>query len=313
MQVQQPDKADPGFIVMATYTSGGFGQNPMALIFDNDADLVWGAQSSLADSTRARMSYDGKWMAIISSNNMGNAGGIDLFSMDGDASKNKKFNENAAAHDLTPNEDNKFAFMEYVPGQAGMAYTTGCAKVKEIDLDGNTSLIYDTAEVWGSNCHGNALRYSADDGLYSVSDYEHNEIAVFDKSGNLQWVTQNNGTWNKQHGHQLLAGNKILIFNNGGDFSNPNLQSTALEFSYDGSGNLTKSWEYTSSGLGTPTLGDIQRLPNGNTLVAYSNKAIVHEVDPSGGLVRSWDFGQTAFGYIVWRPTLYGPPIDLEM
>jgi hypothetical protein len=57
-------------------------------------------------------------------------------------------------------------------------------------------------------------------------------------------------------------------------------------------------------------MGDVQRLPNGNTIVAYSTKGILHEVDANMTRLQTWQWtqaGQT-FGYIEKRASLYGPP-----
>jgi hypothetical protein len=50
-------------------------------------------------------------------------------------------------------------------------------------------------------------------------------------------------------------------------------------------------------------------VPNGNTVVAYSTRGVVHEVNAMGQLQQEilWPSGG-AFGYIQKRPTLYGPP-----
>jgi hypothetical protein len=64
---------------------------------------------------------------------------------------------------------------------------------------------------------------------------------------------------------------------------------------------------YQASGASTSVLGDIQRLPNGNILVTFSTAGQIHEIDPSGQLVASFQLaGQ--FGYAEFRETLYGPP-----
>ncbi|MBN2343488.1 MAG: aryl-sulfate sulfotransferase [Deltaproteobacteria bacterium] len=309
--VAQSASVAPGFFVLASYTAASFSQNPMAFIIDNDGDIVWWyAATALSDSTRARMSYDGKWMAVVSSNNQGNAGAVELVSMDGQ--EVKQFTSlTGAAHDLTPVDDNTFAWLEYTP-EGGFGNSAVCARVMSLDTNGNIGLIYDTADTWGTGCHGNALRYSMAEQLFTVSDYEHGEIVAFDKSGDVAWVTQNDGLWKYQHGHHLLN-NSILIFNNGGSFSDVTLTSEALEYEFSSdTGGLREIWRYRVEGLGTPTLGDVQRLPNGNTLVSYSNKALMHEVAADEQLVRSIDLGQAAFGYVVWRPTLYGHPVDLE-
>jgi hypothetical protein len=56
-------------------------------------------------------------------------------------------------------------------------------------------------------------------------------------------------------------------------------------------------------------MGDLQRLSNGNTIIAYSTKGVVHEVSSSGTLLQelSWPIGGQ-FGYIEKRASLYGPP-----
>jgi hypothetical protein len=66
----------------------------------------------------------------------------------------------------------------------------------------------------------------------------------------------------------------------------------------------TKSWEY-KPGTSSNVLGDVQRLPNGNTLVTFSTASIIHEIDPQRTLIQSFN---GAGGYAEWRATLYGPP-----
>jgi hypothetical protein len=52
-------------------------------------------------------------------------------------------------------------------------------------------------------------------------------------------------------------------------------------------------------------LGDVQRLPGGNTLVTYTTDAKIVELDPSWNEVQTFS---ARVGYASWRPTLYGPP-----
>jgi hypothetical protein len=66
--------------------------------------------------------------------------------------------------------------------------------------------------------------------------------------------------------------------------------------------------------MGTVVLGDVQRLPNGNTLITYSQNGEMREISPTGQLVQTVQtFNETgtrrAFGYADFRPTLYGPPL----
>jgi hypothetical protein len=50
-------------------------------------------------------------------------------------------------------------------------------------------------------------------------------------------------------------------------------------------------------------------LPNGHTIVAYSTKGVLHEVDSNRKLLQemAWPLG-AAFGYVQKRPTLHDPP-----
>jgi hypothetical protein len=81
-------------------------------------------------------------------------------------------------------------------------------------------------------------------------------------------------------------------------------------------------WSYTTPVgsdallLSSNILGDVQRLPNGNTLLTYSSgidpegsgyRGIFHEVTQAGVLVQSLTREQTV-GYSHFRESLYGPP-----
>jgi hypothetical protein len=86
--------------------------------------------------------------------------------------------------------------------------------------------------------------------------------------------------------------------------------STFYEYALDASGGAlgaTQVRAYVSAtGAHSNTLGDVQRLPNGNTLVTFSNDGLIEEVDPSSRVVQS--LAAPWFGYAEWRATLYGPP-----
>ena len=66
------------------------------------------------------------------------------------------------------------------------------------------------------------------------------------------------------------------------------------------------TWSYEGE-VASTTLGDTQRLWNGNTLATYSNSSIIHEVSPTGELVQSLQFSG-GLGYTSKRQSLYGPP-----
>jgi hypothetical protein len=90
---------------------------------------------------------------------------------------------------------------------------------------------------------------------------------------------------------------------NNGESGNNHIMEFKLEATPSAlSATLVK--DYTGSGTGN-TLGDVQRLPGGNTLVTYSNEGQIVELDADWNEVQTF---AARFGYSSWRPTLYGPP-----
>src|SRR5690606_21714779 len=122
--------------------------------------------------------------------------------------------------------------------------------------------------------------------------------------------------WNRNHGHQMLTPTRILFFNNNGlggpeqRVSTNSNSSLMLELELDlDERTATRIWAY-DGGNSSQTLGDVQRLPNGNTHATYSNAGLMHQVDADGTLVQEWDFPRGT-GYASHRATLYGPPPSL--
>jgi hypothetical protein len=111
-------------------------------------------------------------------------------------------------------------------------------------------------------------------------------------------------TWGGiQHGVQLLNNNNLLIFaNKEGGANGP---SVAIEYSLESGEEV---WRY-EGGQYTANLGDVQRLPGGNTLVTYSNAGIIHEVTADKTKVLEIT-GQKNLGYATWRKSLYGDSED---
>jgi hypothetical protein len=57
-------------------------------------------------------------------------------------------------------------------------------------------------------------------------------------------------------------------------------------------------------------MGDVQRLPGGNTVVTFSDAAVIQEFDGDGNIVFQVNGGDSPMGYARWRESLYGLPID---
>jgi hypothetical protein len=186
-----------------------------------------------------------------------------------------------------------------------------CNSIFEIDPSGETSEVFDTESVimggrLADACHANALRYSRTEDVYTLSDLS-TDVFVINRKGELEWrlselVPGGNEAWGGvQHGHQLLDHSMLLFANRLGSGSG------VVEYALDGQ--EVFRYEGSRSSL---NLGDVQRLPEGNTLVTYSNDSIIQEIDPDRNVVLEVDGGGYAFGYASWRKSLYGPPDDTE-
>jgi hypothetical protein len=289
--------SERGFIV-TSYWQGPSGTVPF--IVDADGEIVWWYESSSTGIARARMSVDGRNMWMVVANNEG--GPVERVTMD--TLDGEIYGDTVASHDITPVAGDLMAYLDYGEDD--------CDSIVEIDPSGATIEVFDTESViMGGGldraCHGNALRYSAAEDVYTLSDL-NTDVFVINREGQLEWrlsqlVAGGNSTWGgAQHGHHLLDDSMLIFANRLGS----NATSVALELSLDGDELL----RYDSGHVST-NLGDVQRLPGGNTLVTYSNDSIIHEIDPEGNLVLEIDAGGYALGYASWRASLYGPPADI--
>ena len=143
--------------------------------------------------------------------------------------------------------------------------------------------------------------------MYTLSEVSSDIYIVDRSSGNLEWrltdIVGSNQAWGgTSHGHHLLDESILVFGNNGG-----NNASGVYEYTLDGQEIMSYD-----SGLTAQNLGDVQRLPGGNTLVSYSNDdSIIHEIDQNGNLVLEIDLGDPALAHTLWRESLYGPPPDI--
>jgi hypothetical protein len=164
-------------------------------------------------------------------------------------------------------------------------------------------------------CHLNNIQYSPMDNTLVFSDLEHSQVVKVTRSGQTVWIlggpSSQFGTniWSVyEHGIHLLDTNRLIIFNNASMATG----SSAIELMLNTTGTktATKVWTYTANPhIYNQIMGDVQRMPNGNTIVAYSTQGVLHEVDSSGALVQELELPLgSSFGYIEKRPTLYGPP-----
>ena len=315
-----PSAQAVGFIV----TSGGNMSNGPAFIVDADGAVVWWAPAP-TDCGRARLDYEGQKMWMETLNAMNQSGEVRWVSMDGLNGENNVSGLGSAHHDFT-----------VLPGGiVAVLCWSGSGSDPESDLierspDGTLrtafrigSSVYPGGQSvlgGGSNTyHSNAIQYYASDDTYTIGDRNPMLIVKVTRSGQPVWQFGGDcsrsaapacasGSWDTNHGHHLLPNGTFLMFSNGAFMSST--PSQAIEFSLNASGssltaNQVRSYT-SSSGAHSDSLGDVQRLPNGNTLVTFSNNGRIEELDPSWNVVQT--LTATSFGYANWRETLYGPP-----
>ncbi|HEY6726024.1 MAG TPA: aryl-sulfate sulfotransferase [Polyangiaceae bacterium] len=294
-----------GFIVSTTGLGGrGDARGPMAFILDAEGDVVWWTPAP-SGAGSARMNWEGTEMWISAVNNGGVGGEMRRASMDGLDVEASVAGLEAAHHDFTVLPGGRIVTFMHREG--------GCSSIVQRDPDGTiTDLIANVSALYEPvrDCHPNAIHYHPEDDSFTISDRNPNLFVKFSRTGELEWQFGGAnalgpwmpGVWQVNHGHHLLENGNFLFFNNGvGAPASP-----VLEFALDPSaGTATEVWRYKSD-KSSSTLGDVQRLPNGNTLVTYSNAGVIHEVNPDGELVQSLATG--SLGYATHRPTLYGPP-----
>jgi hypothetical protein len=289
----------PGFIISSFLLDGP------AFILDADGDYVWWYGSG--EIGRAALSPDGKYMWYAAVNVAGGAGSMKRVTLDGVSEQDLSAEFGEVHHDFTILPDGTVAYLQH-DGELD--------RVVERAPDGSQRVAFSVSEVTGGTAknHANSLKYWPADESYTVSDLAQNAYVKVSRSGERRWLlggaasdfTGDGASWEGQHGHQLLAEDRLLFFNNGPTGGTSSALEVALDFERM---TATRVWEYPSDRR-TLIYGDVQRLENENTLVTFSVSGILQEVNPEGELVRKLSFALGgAVGYSAHQPSLY-PPVN---
>jgi hypothetical protein len=308
-----------GFIVTSVGYPGGGEQK--AYIIDADGHVVWWADSP-RQCSRALMDWEGKSVWMVDTNSAGTAGGeVRRISMDGSGAENKVEGLSNAHHDLAVLPGGIAAFL------VGIG-TSGVSDLVERSPDGALRTVARLDETvfesrTGTSWHANSIQYHPVDDSYTVGDRDAGAYVKMTRQGELVWqfgldcagvpapkcaIAEARG----DHGHHLLDDGHFLSFGASGP------PSVVYEHQLtETSTSLTASlvWSYSEGSEYSFVLGDVQRLPNGNTLVVYSTTGRMHEVSETGALVQMLRVHSAttatngSFGYANFRESLYGPPI----
>ena len=300
-----------GFLVTGQYVKFPSAAGTPAYILDADADLVWW-HFVPSDATCVRMSYDGRWMWINGVNVPSGTASVHHVSMDGLTDEDLSAQFVGLNHQLDVLPDETVVFDAYG--------ANGCDDIKQRAPDGTVTTIVNAQTAHGGTgaCHVNAIGHLRDDDTIVFSDLENGDLTKITRTGSTVWVLNGVGdvftgdSWEGgQHGFDLLGVDDIVLFNNNDMvYGGTGDGSSAIEMKLDLTAmTATRTWSYLANPtIQTNVLGDVQRLPNGNTVVAYATNGVLDEVDASANLVQEWRWLNATLGYIEKRATLYGPP-----
>ena len=315
-----------GFLITAQYMTITASSGSPAYILDADGEMVWAYDIGEPRVTGAQMSYDGTHMWINTVNVPSGPVYVHRVTMDGTKDEDLSGKFAGLNHQLTVLPDETIAFYAYS--------WNGCEDIKEYSPSGTVKTIVNAGSAQGgaSACHVNNIQYSKFDDALIFSDLDNQSITKVKRSdGSTVWTingshaTLTGECWKgSQHGIHPLGlddfnQEHILFFNNNsrvlagstGAAGGTGKGSIALEIKLDLSAKtITKVWSFQgAANLQNDIMGDVQRLANGNTIVAFSIKGAMQEVDAGGSILSDWNFPLAAeFGYIEKRATLYGPP-----
>ena len=176
--------------------------------------------------------------------------------------------------------------------------------------------ITETYEYLGGNLvdafHGNAIEQDTDGNLLLSNRHTAQIVKIDRATGNVLWklggkenefTFVNDGGFSYQHDIRRLANGHITLFDNGNprvDFSRPTDYSRAVEYEIDEVAKvITRVWEYRSDpDIYGFFMGNVQRLPNGNTFIGWGGPATIgSEVTPGGEVAIEMRIDQAIYGY----------------
>jgi hypothetical protein len=309
-----------GFIVTSTgIEGGGMGTSPgAAYIIDADGAVVWHTVGP-AQCSRARMDYEGVNMWMTSLNVFNSGGEMRYVAMDGQTGQNNVSGLSGAHHDFTVLPGGVVVAMVWASSgtdpESNLIERSSSGTLTTKFRIGSNLYVGGPSAIGGSSTsyHCNYVAYHESDDSYTIADRNPSVVVKVTRSGNPVWQIGGScsgapapkcasATWKVNHGQDFDPNGNLLIFNNG-----PSGASHVFEYKITDSGSfgITTVKDFTSGSTSSAQLGDVQRLPNGNTLITYSNGGVMLEVDSSWATVQTL---KGRFGYADWRETLYGPP-----
>ena len=328
-EVTDPSRAAGGYYV--TSTVPGF-----PVIFDAEGNYVWWYTHAGATLhvTRVWMSHDGRsvlflrWLSFAGGGDHSGNRYVGRVSLDGTEFEQTMLP--SSHHDFLELPSGELAALEYSTRTIDEQEVTGDVLV-EVDAEGVSTPIW---SVWdhvefdpelttldGQRFgHFNAVDYHPDEDVYFISSRNFSTIFQIDPAtgetlarlgpldGEFEMVGGDmEDWWTNQHQFQIL-GDDVLVFDNG---INGGTGTRAVEVAVDWEAKtVTPTWSYEPDpALGIYALGEVERLPNGNTLITWGSAGQVDEITPEGESVWRANLGLGAgLGYMDWMESLYVTP-----
>jgi len=310
---------DAGLALPGYTITTSLGANAWLIVYDKEGNPVW--WKAAEDETvfaQVRLSQDGTSILYnVASLNFGtDVGVIRRVRLDGELLSETR--TVMGHHDFVGLPEGGFAYIaadtrEWVNPDDGETYTVVGDTLMEVpegatDDSGNRAvwstwddLAVDVSPADDSDfypfgldwTHSNSLKFDADTGRYVMSVRKENTFAQIDRAtGALDWAlggvasdfTLTEGRdFIGQHSPEFIAPDRFILFDNG-DINIPDAYSEAVEYSVDmAAGTYTPVWRFDlGQRISSYLLGDVERLSNGNTLVAWGSGGTITEVTPDG-------------------------------
>jgi hypothetical protein len=327
------DQVTDGYVITSLITFP-----PAVVILDREGDFVWWTipdTEDYASIVRAHVSRDRQWVIYLMSLGEFSSGGDDdddddtslvgedyLVRVKLDGSEVESTHVSHCHHDFLELPDGSFALLQSEHRTIGENEVFGDAVV-ELDADGNMTTIwsafdhleYDPEYEDHGWVHANAIDYIEDEDAYIVSLRSYDALHKIDRASgeeiwrlggpfsDFQTATAETELFGCQHQFDTVEGG-IIVHDNRDDVALP---SRVIEYAMDTDAmQVDYVWQYVvDPPMHVIGLGDVSRLPTGNTFVVWSSQGQMDEVTPDGEV--AWRLNMPlggALGYGSWMESV---------
>lgn len=320
VEVLDPEQAHQGVLLTSL-----MGDPTASVILDAQGRYLWWheLESTMDNVGRTRFDLEGR--GIWHNTSVLGVTGSALVWVSLDGSVTETLDVPDMHHDFWLLSDGTMAWLEIDTQLVDGDLVEG-DRVVELDPDGQETVVYSVWEdvdyvqeedtIPGAGwSHANTLIYDEAEEKLLVSFMGLDSVFELDRaSGRPNWIlggpvadlqdAQGETALLSRPHQPVWEGDGLLVFDNG---ERSRRDSRVLELSLDLEAGLVQtSWSWSPD----PTrfcfaMGDVQRLPDGSTLVDYSSVGIMDQVSAEGDVLWHMDAEDpSVFGYADWLPSL---------